>query len=313
MLSIRGVSGGSGYRAYVAREGRGIWVGTGAKILGLPQEVTAEEWRAIRMGKHPETGENLRSRRVVDRWYEKPWGMEIHKARSLYDLTLSAPKTVSVMSIVDERISEAHRYASEQTWRLMEQKCGAMVIASYQHHTSRSLDPQEHTHLVAANLAFDGDKWRTLHVNNLYRSQEEITERYRESLLVTLEREGYRIRYPELADVPAEIVDRFSQRSKERDEGIREYAAYHDLRPEDLTNKERAQIVRNYRQEKVVLPIAQVRDGQLSRLTPAEREYLIEIRESAHGPRERMRLSSNIHYEPELTHERWDYGERITP
>jgi hypothetical protein len=61
-----------------------------------------------------------------------------------------------------------------------------------------------------------------------------------------LEREGYRIRYPELADVPKEVVEKFSQRSKERDAGMREHAERHGIPPEALTNKEKALIVRNY-------------------------------------------------------------------
>jgi conjugative relaxase-like TrwC/TraI family protein len=308
MMKVHPVSG-PGYRLYVEKEAEGRWVGTGAKILGLPEAVSAEEWQALRLGKHPETGEELRVRRIVDRMYQKPWGVEIYRAREMFDIVVSAPKTVSVMGLVDERVSELHAAAVERTWQLMEHKSGAMIMAQYHHHNSRELDPQEHTHLIAPNLAFDGEKWRALGVNNLYRAQEEITERYREHLLGELEREGYRIRYPELADVPEEVAHRFSQRSQQRDHEKQEYAAFQGVRPDDLTHKEVAVIVRNTRGEKVLLPREQMREMQLARMRPQEREWLMRVRESAHGQRERIRLSNHAQYEPELPHERWNYGE----
>lgn len=300
---------GPGYLTYVREKAEGYWVGTGAKILALPEQVEAKEWRAVRLGVDPETGEKLQSKRLVDRTYQKPWGEQTYKARQMFDIVVSAPKTVSVMSF-DPRISEAHKRAVEKTWQLMEHKCGAMVIAQFDHHSSRSLDPQEHSHLVAGNVAFDGDRWRTLHVNNLYRSQVEITEHYREHLLGQLEREGYRIDYPELADVPKEIAERFSQRSQQRDEGKQAYAArFENVTPADLTPREVRNIVRNNRPEKVVLPRDQVRQMQLARLSQEERRELIRIREDSLQRRERMRLSDNVQYEPGMHHERWDYGE----
>jgi conjugative relaxase-like TrwC/TraI family protein len=308
MLSICPISCGD-YLSYVEEEGPGEWVGTGSRIMELPKEVTAEDYRAVRLGLHPETGESLRVRQVVDRTYNKPWGPETYKARELFDLVISAPKTISIMNF-DPRVSEAHQMAVARTWREMEHLCGAMVIAEYPHHYSRALDPQEHTHLLTPNLAFDGNKWRTLHVNNLYREQAQLTEQYREKLLSQLEREGYRIKYPELADVPEEVVEKFSQRSREKEAGMREHAARHGIPPEALTNKERAVIVRDTRSEKQLFPRERVQAMQWARLSNSERIELLRIRDlSLDRPRERINLNSYNKYEPEAPREHWDYGE----
>src|SRR5947209_20502113 len=101
MLSIKAMSHAGLYRSYLEKEVPGSWKGTGAKLLNLPDDVTKESFSSIRQGLHPETGEELRIRKVVDRVYTKPWGTEIYRAREMYDLVISAPKTVSAMAIVD--------------------------------------------------------------------------------------------------------------------------------------------------------------------------------------------------------------------
>ena len=99
------------------------------------------------------------------------------------DVTLSAPKSVSLMALVggDEQIVAAHYRAVGKTlgWiernaietRMQDRATGAMVraggqkmvAATFRHDTSRNLDPQLHTHAVIANMAQGGDgKWRTM-------------------------------------------------------------------------------------------------------------------------------------------------------
>ena len=93
------------------------------------------------------------------------------------DVTLSAPKSVSLLAMVggDERIVDAHDRAVGKTlaWieehavrtrmqdkatRAMIQAGGQkMVAANFRHDTSRNLDPQLHTHCVIANMVQGGD------------------------------------------------------------------------------------------------------------------------------------------------------------
>jgi len=73
--------------------------GPGADLLELNGEVTLEQFDAVRQGLHPATGEFLRPRQNVDRFDKN--GERLSSARSLYDFTVSAPKSVSVQSLVD--------------------------------------------------------------------------------------------------------------------------------------------------------------------------------------------------------------------
>jgi conjugative relaxase-like TrwC/TraI family protein len=278
MMTVRPLTRAAGHHIYLEKESPGHWVGTGAERLGLTGEVTPETFKAVRLGAHPETGEVLRVRKVSDRVYHKPWGTEIYKAREMYDITISAPKSVSVLTLFDDRIPAAHEHAAEQTWRAMEQRTGEMVVAAYQHEYSRRLDPQIHTHLVAGNLAFDGARWRTLHANEWYRRQEQITVHYREHLLGELERFGYRIEYPEVAGVSAEILARFSQRTKERDRKVAEFTEANGAAP---TNREASILVRTNRPDKLYLPKAEIRERQLARLTPSERLQLTGVQQQS--------------------------------
>ena len=90
------------------RRVEGEWQGRGAELLGLSGNVTSEQFEAVREGLHPETGEYLRPRHSVDRMSVD--GTEQSKARSLYDLTFSAPKSISIQAMVagDERLITAH-------------------------------------------------------------------------------------------------------------------------------------------------------------------------------------------------------------
>src|SRR5438045_8874543 len=90
---------------------QGQWHGRGAELLGLKGEVTSEDFKVVRQGLDPQTREFLRQRHGADRIASN--GEEQSKARSFYDMTFSAPKSVSVMAIVggDERLVSAHETA----------------------------------------------------------------------------------------------------------------------------------------------------------------------------------------------------------
>jgi len=87
---------------------QGQWHGRGAELLGLRGKVPPEDFEAVRQGLDPRTGEFLRQRHGADRISSN--GEEQSRARSLYDLTFSALKSVCVMAIVggDERLVAAH-------------------------------------------------------------------------------------------------------------------------------------------------------------------------------------------------------------
>src|ERR1035441_9533245 len=117
VLTLRAMTGGAGYAQRHLehsdyydehRRVQGEWHGRAAELLGLRGEATREQFEAIREGLHPETGEFLRPRHSADRLAEDGSGQS--KGRSLYDLTFSAPKSVSIQALVgrDERLVAAH-------------------------------------------------------------------------------------------------------------------------------------------------------------------------------------------------------------
>ena len=109
---------------------------------------------------------------------------------------------------------------------------GNLVIAVYHHDTSRELDPQLHTHAVAANLTYDGaeGRWKALQASGIYERRAYLTEVYRNALAREVRQLGYEIENRrnakgrdcgfEIRGVPDEVLARFSQRSRQRDEAI---------------------------------------------------------------------------------------------
>ena len=165
MLTIRAMSDGKGYSSrhlehsdYFA-EGEhvvGHWYGRGAETLLLGDEVKFEDFEALRQGMNPETGAFLRQRQSADRIGRD--GSVQSRGRSLYDFTISAPKSVSIMAILgyDDRLIDAHKKAVNEALRELESHAatrvrqkgannnsitGNMAVAVYHHDTSRDLDP----------------------------------------------------------------------------------------------------------------------------------------------------------------------------
>ncbi|EFC1147582.1 conjugative transfer relaxase/helicase TraI [Salmonella enterica] len=236
MLSISSIKGDAGYYShednyYASGSLESRWMGEGAEKLGLKGEVASADMDAVRQGKLPD-GSDL-SRMVNG----------VNKHRSGYDLTFSAPKSVSVMALVgeDRRFIEAHNRAVAVVMQEVEKLVSAritedgktetvltgnMVAALYNHDTSRDLDPQLHTHALVFNATFADEKWRSLASDtrmktgfseNLYATKIALGNLYRSALREDIESMGFETVAAgknglwELKDVP---VDVFSSRSQ---------------------------------------------------------------------------------------------------
>ena len=236
---IASPSQGVGYfekDGYYARDGgahreASAWAGRGAEALGLSGPVDPERFRSVLEGEVP--GGRRLGRREID-------GTIAHRPGR--DVTLSAPKSVSLMAMVggDERIVEAHDKAVTATLGWIEKNAvetrmrgpatGAMirtggqktVAALFRHDTSRNLDPQLHTHAVVANMVQGEDgKWRTMVDDGLFKGKMAIGAIYRAELAQGLKGLGYGIekihadgRF-EIEGVPREVIDAFSTRRAE--------------------------------------------------------------------------------------------------
>jgi conjugative relaxase-like TrwC/TraI family protein len=340
MLTIRALTGGATYAShhlssndYYSENERvvGYWMGRGAEMLGLAGEVQMEQFDAIRQGLHPSTGEYLRPRQSADRFNQE--GELTGKARNLYDFTVSAPKSVSIQAMLDPRLVEAHNQAVAETAREMEtlaaarvrqngadenRLTGNLVIAAYQHDTSRELDPQIHSHLVAANLTYDGaeSRWKALQASDIYEQRAYLTEVYRNALAAHVADLGYTIenRYEqgmergfEIQGVAAETLEKFSQRSEQRDQAIAEFLTRNGRLP---TNGEIAVLVRESRSDKLAeISTDEVKAQQWSRFTPEELARLHETYEQA---RQRGQALERVPAAESLAYAREHVFERVS-
>jgi conjugative relaxase-like TrwC/TraI family protein len=315
MLTIRAMSSGRGYAAnhlvhsdYYAEAQRvvGYWHGRGAAELGLTGEVRDAEFEAIRQGLHPTNGESLRPRQSVDRLSAD--GAVQSRGRHLYDFTISAPKSVSILAAVggDERLVDAHQRAVDDALTELETAAAAririggandsrltgnLVLAVYHHDTSRELDPQLHTHAVAGNLTYDGaeGRWKALQASDIYTQRAYLTEVYRNALAREVRALGYAIEDRrdgrgrdhgfEIGGVSEEVLRRYSQRSQQRDEAIAAFTSRTGRQP---TDNEVAVLVRESRADKLIaISPGEVRDRQLRRVTADEAHTLTELRRQA--------------------------------
>ena len=216
------------------------WTGRGAADMGLTGPVDPDVFRSVLEGVVPDgSGQRLGRRGKDGDFHHRPGR----------DLTLSAPKSVSLAALVggDARVVKAHDAAVSRTlaWvernaaetRMADPVSGGMVragdqktlVATFRHDASRNLDPQLHTHAVLANMVRGGDgKWRTMANEALYRRQKLIGMVYRSELARELGGLGYRVEKThadgrfEVAGVSREVIEAFSTRRAEIEKALAE-------------------------------------------------------------------------------------------
>lgn len=218
---------------YYAKEGDAMaWHGKGAKELGLEgKEVTQEDLRRILDG---QIDKKTRMRRYTT---------DQTKERMAYDLTFSAPKSVSVQALVggDKAILQAHDDAIKAVLEEVERLTAArqtengktsvemtnnMVAATFRHELSREQEPQLHTHLVIMNMTQREDgKWRSLMNDFIFEQAGHLGTVYDAALARGLEKQGYQLRYDEkgnfnLAHFTPDQVKAFSSRKDQIDEAL---------------------------------------------------------------------------------------------
>jgi conjugative relaxase-like TrwC/TraI family protein len=213
-------------------EAPGRWGGTGAGILGITGRVEREPFMLAMHGCDPRTGERL-----------KPEHGRTKVAA--FDLTFSAPKSVSVLfAIADDQTSnallEAHRRAVAAAFAYVEREAcftrrgrngirrvrgDGFLAAAYRHRLSRAGDPQLHTHVVVANMTRAEGRWTSLEAHSLYEHKSAAGALYRAVL-----RAEVRERLPwvwwrpagrglfEIEGVPEVVLREFSRRRVEIEE-----------------------------------------------------------------------------------------------
>lgn len=207
------------------------WYGEGAKQLGLSGAVDKAVFTQLLHGRLPDGADLSRMENGVN------------KHRPGYDLTFSAPKSVSMMAMLggDRRLIDAHNRAVDVALKQAEALAstrsmrngvsetvltGNLIIARFNHDTSRDQDPQLHTHSVVINATRKGDKWQALSSDtvgktgfseNILANQIALGKIYRQALRSEVESMGYQVEVIgkhglwEMKSVP---VEAFSHRSQ---------------------------------------------------------------------------------------------------
>ena len=177
-----------------------------------------------------------------------------------YDFQCSAQKSVSVMSLFDSRLVEAHRKAVEIGMRELERFAavrirrgdnfatknfaytGKFIYAQYHHDTSRLLDPQLHTHNVIVNVTQESDgSFKALDATEMYRAIRYAGKSYQNALAQECIRLGYEIEMKrsdkgkitgfEIRGVPEDVLRRCSRRREQIDREIEKFVATKGRQP----------------------------------------------------------------------------------
>ncbi|AOU98313.1 hypothetical protein BI364_10380 [Acidihalobacter yilgarnensis] len=217
---------------YYSSEGAGQWFGAGAEALGIAGEITPEAFALAAAGRSPD-GENL-VQGAGD------------KHRAGWDLTLSAPKSVSVLwGIADAsrqtEIQAAHGQAVERALQHIEQEFtlarrgkggvereqAKLLWSVFQHGTSREQDPQLHSHAFLHNLAQRADgTWGGIDPRELYQWKLALGATYRAGLASSMRELGYKIEADgdsfRVSGVPHEVCRQFSKRREQIEAALAE-------------------------------------------------------------------------------------------
>ncbi|EJJ0549525.1 conjugative transfer relaxase/helicase TraI [Cronobacter sakazakii] len=266
MMSVAPVASAGGAAQYYSNADnyyflgnlQSLWMGEGAKNLGLEGPVKGEALTAVLEGRLPD-GSRL--------------GKEIngnHVHRPGHDLTFSAPKSVSLLVLVgnDKALLDAHNHAVRVAAGYVEKlvsardtkdgvtsivPTGKMVAAAFTHDTSRNLDPQLHTHLLVANMTESNGKWKALatdyihgagFIETVMKMQVTLGKIYRQALREQVEALGHEVESVgknglwEIKGVPEVVREEFSSRGKEIEGAV---GAEATLRSRDVAAKDTRQ------------------------------------------------------------------------
>jgi conjugative relaxase-like TrwC/TraI family protein len=282
---------------YYDKDGQvvGQWVGKGAAAFGIEgREIQADDqsFENLRDHKTPDGREKLTPR----------WRRATKDGKGdvrFFDFQCSAQKSVSVMAVMmdDRRLRDAYEKAVMVAFRELEQFAarrsglsreaeftGNLCATKFTHDASRALDPQLHTHFVVANVttAVDGKRYALTesemcavirYAGKVYQNEVarscielgyEIEEKRGEKNTVV----GF-----EIKGVSGEILERFSKRRAEVEEGIEKFKAINGREP---TAAEVSKISRETRRKTNMAEITTpaVRAKQLKQLVGKEQDDL---------------------------------------
>ena len=255
IVTARPIDTAAYYERYAAvSSSPGRWLGGGREVLGLGPEVRLNIGRRLdgTLDPRSEHGELALLLEGVDPTTGQRLVPDRAGRRRGFDITFSAPKSLSIPAFLhpDQRVRdvlwECHREAVAETVALIEEdyavsrrghggRDGAVhsriLAAAWDHGTSRADDPQMHTHVVIAGLAWGDDgklgapDWTYMvggqrgssGLVDMYGAiygallRHKATERLGADWTDPMGRDGHR----EITGTPPGLIDEYSQRRNE--------------------------------------------------------------------------------------------------
>ena len=222
----------------------GEWWGKSRDLLNLSSNLTHESFINSLNGINPVTGEKLTASKS-----------NINSERAAIDLTFTAPKSLSVAlelaqakkdNKLEKILLHAHdtavntalihietEYAKARVQKNKNRQIvntSNLLVAKFQHETSRELDPTLHTHSVLINMTkCDDGKWRALEAKDILKNINLNGQYYRSELAKNLSEQGFEIditnhkqAFFELSNVPKSLLYEFSKRRRQIEEKAKE-------------------------------------------------------------------------------------------
>ncbi len=276
----------------------GEWVGIGAEKLGLAGRVKADQFLKLCHNQNPQTGDLLTQRLKTTRWDADKMATVANR-RIFYDFTFSPPKSVSIQALAadDNRLVDAHNravriavtelqhFAGTQVHHgkdKSERLTGNIVCATFQHDTSRALDPHLHTHCVMFNATFDAveNRWKALSNYEMLQVRKYAENVYYHEYARDLRQCGYEIENTprgdfEIKGVSRELQSRFSKRHNQIDASIAKLLKEKPELAKGNLKELRSQIAQNERSRKIEgIALPELQRLWDSQLTADERKSL---------------------------------------
>ena len=159
--------------------------------------------------------------------------------RQAMEFVYSAPKSVSVASVLDERIGEQMSFAVKEELKWFEcfaccrdrrgelydseaaRRTGKMLAAAFVHETSRAKDPDLHMHVLIANVTIDPERNEALAMSygEMLETRKTLDHRIHNNLARRLNALGYNVEVAEhgfrLREIPIAIEETHSVRGRE--------------------------------------------------------------------------------------------------
>ncbi|MGL5255409.1 MAG: MobF family relaxase, partial [Proteocatella sp.] len=210
--------------------------------------------------------------------------------RAGFDLTFSAPKSVSVAMVINEEMKKdmlaCHNEAVEKILQDIEAneiatrvtkngvtetvQTGNMACGKFNHYVSRNSDMQLHTHAVILNKTMYDGKMYAISNESIYKNKILYGQLYRNELAKNLQKKGYILEltdhekgFFEIAGVDPEVLERFSTRRQEILQQLKSWSA------DDAVNASKAALMTRKAKE----------HRDLGELTKSWRESVLEAGE----------------------------------